>query len=127
MTRLSKTHGRGSWRTETVMIPNGQSETSGVIDARGYRLAKIYPPADLTDCKIAVLDSPDGTAFGQLYDFSGQPVALSVTAGKPMGIPLGTTALAGLGIIRLKSVSTSDGTTAVNQAASRNFTVVLVE
>lgn len=105
------------------------SSATELIDARGYRLARIHSPSNLTAAKFQVhetLDS-DGTPVAIQDDILGTPIALTATASKATGIKEYIAPLSGLGFIRLVSVAVADGTTLVGQVGTKGSVVLTPE
>jgi len=112
-----------TFRLETQTFDGNSTANTAteLIDARGYRLAKIYVPSNWTAAKIVVKDSATltGTPAAIKDDLLSQNVAVPVTAGYPVGLKEYVLPLSGLGFIKLGSVSASDGSTAVGQVGTK--------
>lgn len=129
MTERRKILNRGSWRLEALTFTAGASVTNSAIDARGFRLAKIFIPSNWTAAKVTVNEAAlaSGTFYPIQEEILAANIALTATAGKPIGISSYVAALSGLSYFKLGSVSTSDGSTAVNQAGTAASKAVTVE
>jgi len=105
------------------------SSATELIDARGYRLARIHSPANLTAAKFQVHETLDidGTPVAIQDDILGTPIALTATASKATGIKEYIAPLSGLGFIRLVSVAVADGTTLTGQVGTKGSVVLTPE
>lgn len=105
------------------------SSATELIDARGYRLARIHSPANLTAAKFQVRETldVDGTPVAIQDDILGTPIALTATASKATGIKEYIAPLSGLGFIRLVSVAVADGTTLTGQVGTKGSVVLTPE
>lgn len=122
-----------SWETYRLVKQtfdgNGvASEATELIDARGYRMAVIYVPANWTSAKIVVKDcaEEDGTPVSRKDDILGANIAITAVAGAPVALKEYATPLSGLSFFRLGSVSTSDGSTPVGQAGTKASRTIAV-
>ena len=105
------------------------SSATELIDARGYRLARIHSPANLTAAKFQVHETldEDGTPVAIQDDILGTPIALTATASKASGIKEYIAPLSGLGFIRLVSVAVADGTTPTGQVGTKASKTIVVD
>ena len=95
---------------------------SGVIDCRGFRVAKIYMPSAWTAADLTFQESADGTTFGELTDDAG--IAVSVEASASAVIVPMINALAFNDVCYLK-IRSGTSSTAVTQGAERVVKVLL--
>lgn len=128
MTERRKILNRGSWRLEAMTFAVG-APTTGILDARGYSLARIVSPANLTTANYTINEAPtaDGTFNPIQMGKTGGNLVVKASASKPSLITDDGTPLPGLGFIKIGAVSTSDGTSAVNQAGTKASKAVTIE
>jgi hypothetical protein len=105
----------------SLVIANGAS-LSGVIDARGKRLARVLIPATWTAANLTFQSSVDGTNFNDLYDEYGAEVSVMATVGKVAALSSNAIPLSDLMYLKIRSGTTG---TPVNQGADRTLTIVL--
>lgn len=111
----------GNLTTGSVTIANGAS-LSGAIDLENFRLGRIIIPAAWTAANLTFQTSPDDGTYSDLYDAAGYEYTIVVGgASRAIIVPLADF----IGIRFLKIRSGTAGV-AVNQAADRVLTLVVV-
>jgi hypothetical protein len=111
-------------RGEDIEIANGASMSDSIRISDAKYLGLITPSA-WTPADVAFQASHDGVNFYPLYDDAGERVREPVGVSRAIALTLNADTVKMWDFIKLESVSSADGSTPVNQGASRIFTIVL--
>lgn len=106
--------------TATATIANGAS-LSSAVDCTLGRPNRIVMPAAWTAAVLTVQTSYDGTNFNNLYDIYGAEYTIQAAASRSILLPIAD--VIGVRYMKLRSGTSAS---AVNQAAERALTIVLV-
>jgi hypothetical protein len=111
-----------TWYTEAV-IGTGADGLSNEIDGKGYRLAKIFMPAEWTTADITFTEAPvSGGTYKNLYA-NGVEVTEDVAASRTITIDINSAALTAMAYFKIRSGTSG---TPVQQAASRTIGLLFV-
>jgi YD repeat-containing protein len=105
-------------RDATVTIANGASLSGAVFLGAGVPLA-VQMPAAFTGTQLTFQTSHDGTTYQNMYDDSGNEVAVTVAASRNVALP--ASMMAAWRYLKLRS-----GTAASPTAEGGNRTIMLV-
>ena len=95
---------------------------SGVIDCRGFRVAKIYMPSAWTTADLTFQESAAGTTFGELADDGGITVTAEASDSAVIVPMINALAFNDVCYLKIRSGTSS---TAVTQGAERVVKVLL--
>ncbi len=114
---------RGYYTTASATIMSGQS-VSTVVSNPGYKYFTIIMPGAWDAANLAFQGSVDNTNYYDVY-MDGSMVVELAAASRVIVLNVNALALTSLPYIRIKSVSTSNPATPVNQTANRTLTIVM--